>query len=1295
LQSVNLSLSPSVTLPASRSLYGTRLFVISSFGIHRYKEVSTMKKYSILTTILVLVSSSVVFAGELPQRILMDRPTGAPLLEIPHFDRIDTSLHQDGVARVIVRLTPPADLVDGFAVESRIKERSAVTRQRAAISRKQIQVLGRVSQKHGARAKRFDFVPFMALEVNPDEFLALTSSPDIDFIQEDVPVPPTLMDSVPLIGGIGGTFSGASGAGQVVAILDSGVDRNHPFLAGKVIEEACYSTTDTFYPATTLCPNGLSSMIGSGAAALCGAGGCYHGTHVAGIAAGANAGFSGVAKDAAIIAIQVFSKFTSTTYCGATVPCVMSFTSDQISAMNRVYDLRNTYSIAAVNLSLGGDSSSGYCDSTNAAQKSAIDTLRGVGIATVIASGNSSSSSSISEPACISTAISVGATTKSDVVASYSNSAAILNLLAPGSSIYSSMPGTGYAYLSGTSMATPHVTGAWAVLKSAKPTATVTEVLNALTATGVSIRDTRNTLVKPRIKLDAAVTYLVPPPPPTVVSTDPGEGATGVPVTSSIKATFNTALKADTITSATFTVNNGVIGSITYDAATYTATFTPSVSLSPATTYTATITTGVTDAAGTPLAAGKSWSFTTQPTKILSVASVNPSGGVSVTVNPTDIAGAGTGSTLFTRTYLQGTVVSLTAAANVGGNVFNAWTGCDSFSGTVCSVTLTADRTVSATYVVPTTTVTVQTSPVGLEFSADGSPGTAPHTFTWEVGSSHPLATVSLQTATSGARYSFVSWSDGGALAHTVTIPAVATTYTANFAVVPPLVITSTAPPATATVGTGYSATFTVTGGIAPYTWQVLSGTLPEGLSLSSSGVLSGTPTSAGSFTFTVQARDSVGTVADTVPLTVTVTPAVTRINVAVAANGGVATASSVYNVNYPVAAVNNSDRKGVKWGAGGGWNDSTNTIYPDWVQVTFNGHKSIDEIDVFTLQDNYTTPVEPTTALTFSKYGITAFDVQYWDGSAWVTVPGGNITGNNLVWRTVTFPAVTTDRIRVMVNASRSGYSRITEIEAYGAATDGVNVPPTVTLTAPANGASYTAPATITLTATAADSDGTVAGVEFYNGATLLSTATTAPYSFTWAPVAVGTYILTAKAIDNLGAATTSTAVTITVAAPAATGTNVALAANGGVATASSVYNANYPIVSVNNGDRKGLKWGAGGGWNDSTNNIYPDWVQITFIEQKNINEIDVFTLQDNYPAPLEPTTGLTFTKYGITAFDVQYWDGAIWVTVPGGSITGNNLVWRTVTFPVVVTDRVRVLVKGSLAGYSRITEIEAYTGK
>ena len=90
---------------------------------------------------------------------------------------------------------------------------------------------------------------------------------------------------------------------------------------------------------------------------------------------------------------------------------------------------------------------------------------------------------------------------------------------------------------------------------------------------------------------------------------------------------------------------------------------------------------------------------------------------------------------------------------------------------------------------------------------------------------------------------------------------------------------------------------------------------------------------------------------------------------------------------------------------------------------------------------------------------------------------------------------------------------------------------PPSVTLTAPANNAVFTAPATISLTATAsANNGGSISKVEFYQGTTLLGTATTSPYAYTWTNVAAGSYTLTAKAYDNTNAATTSSGNNITV---------------------------------------------------------------------------------------------------------------------------------------------------------------------
>ena len=151
---------------------------------------------------------------------------------------------------------------------------------------------------------------------------------------------------------------------------------------------------------------------------------------------------------------------------------------------------------------------------------------------------------------------------------------------------------------------------------------------------------------------------------------------------------------------------------------------------------------------------------------------------------------------------------------------------------------------------------------------------------------------------------------------------------------------------------------------------------------------------------------------------------------------------SSSYSSGFPAAAVNEGERKGLNWCSGCGWNDATSGAYPDWLEIAFTGAKTITEVDIFTVQDSYSAPVAPTPALTFSAYGITAFQVQTWNGTAWITVPGGAVTGNNHVWSTVSFAGITTTKIRVSIASALAGYSRITEIEAYQAPGTGITAP-------------------------------------------------------------------------------------------------------------------------------------------------------------------------------------------------------------------------------------------------------------
>jgi Tfp pilus tip-associated adhesin PilY1 len=151
----------------------------------------------------------------------------------------------------------------------------------------------------------------------------------------------------------------------------------------------------------------------------------------------------------------------------------------------------------------------------------------------------------------------------------------------------------------------------------------------------------------------------------------------------------------------------------------------------------------------------------------------------------------------------------------------------------------------------------------------------------------------------------------------------------------------------------------------------------------------------------------------------------------------------------------------------------------------------------------------------------------------------------------------------------------------------------------------------------------------------------------------------------------------------------NVALASNGGVAQASSYYNSSYGPGAVINGDRAGVGWGSGGGWNSACcGNTFPDWLQINFNGQKSITQAIVYSVQDTYWAPIEPTDTMTFNNYGLVDFSIQGWDGSGWVTL--ATVTGNNLVKRTVNFSAYATDRIRIYITRTADGWSRATEVE-----
>ncbi len=390
------------------------------------------------------------------------------------------------------------------------------------ISTRAEQILHKLNGKGYHINHTYSTIPYLALDVSLEALITLKKQTEVLSIIEDKPSPlpetwredaaseisqPQLNASRKIVGAEDAWSLGYTGKGWYVAILDTGFRKSHEFFAGKNSVEQCFSVLKD-------CPNGQSSMSGPGAAAHL-EDRFDHGTQVTGIVLGNNKkNIYGIAKDADIIAVQIFSYIPEWDDVG-------SYYSDQVKGLEFVYQIRNQYKIASVNMSFGGlDQYHTPCDAENESQKDALDNLKAVGIAPVAAAGNQVGGESIcagiTDPACISSAVSVGATTPEDTEARFSYySSALLDLFAPGQGIVSSAGNndTSYESGSGTSMATPHVAGAWAILKQFNANLSVNNALKALKENGTLIKS-RCGSSKPRINIGTTIMSLLSLAPP-------------------------------------------------------------------------------------------------------------------------------------------------------------------------------------------------------------------------------------------------------------------------------------------------------------------------------------------------------------------------------------------------------------------------------------------------------------------------------------------------------------------------------------------------------------------------------------------------------------------------------------------------------------------------------------------------------------------------------------------------------------------------------------------------------------
>lgn len=397
-------------------------------------------------------------------------------------------------------------------------------------------------------------------------------------------------------------------ADTVVAVIDTGVDINHPELYGntwKNPDETAGNGVDDDSNGYVDDVNGWDFFRNENTV-YDAADGDTHGTHVAGTIAaeGNTAGVVGVNWKAQIMPLKFLGPQGGST-------------ANAIKALD--YAVKEGAKIS--NNSWGGGSYS-------QALKDALTNADSAGHLFVAAAGNGgadkvgdNNDSTPHYPASYDNqnVVAVAATDSKDALASFSNyGETSVDLAAPGVYTYSTLPDNTYGYKSGTSMATPHVSGVAALIKSKDSNLDDAGVKTKLLGS-VDKKGNLSGKVASGGRLNAATTLGIDVTSPTVTSTRPSSGATGVARSTNVTATFSEAIAPASLTTTTFTlVKDGTttpIGAtVTLSSDGKTATLDPSSNLSSRTTYKVTVkggASGVMDLAKNALAADKSWTFKT------------------------------------------------------------------------------------------------------------------------------------------------------------------------------------------------------------------------------------------------------------------------------------------------------------------------------------------------------------------------------------------------------------------------------------------------------------------------------------------------------------------------------------------------------------------------------------------------------------------------------------------------------------------------------------------------------------
>jgi subtilisin family serine protease len=907
----------------------------------------------------------------------------------------------------------------------------------------------------------------------------------------------------------------ATGARTVlVGVVDTGVDYSHPDLAANVWSAPAQFTVNVGGRSIT-CPAGTHGF--NAITYKCDPfDDHFHGTHVSGTigAVGNNAlGVVGVNWLANIIGL----KFLDSSGSGSVA--------DAINAIEFGIQAKATLGAAAnirvlSNSWAGSGFSQALLDEITRANQN--DMLF------VAAAGNSSSNNDLTPtyPAAyaVPNVVAVAATDNQDGLASFSNyGPTTVHLGAPGVKVLSTVPGGAYDSFSGTSMATPHVSGSAALLLtrcSLNTSALKTLILGSVDPIP-SLAG--RTITGGRLNLARAVAGCGPAgnAAPTVTLTAPAVDAT-IPAPGPLMLTANAFDIDGSVAQVAFYAGTSLIGTVT--ALPYQMDWTNVLVGNYSITAVAVDNNGATTTSAATMV------------HVLPGPTSTPFGGTAATIPGTVEAenfndgGKGVGYLDNTPGNQGGayraTDVDMTPTADIGGGYMVSFIEPGEWLAYSVSVSATAEYTLESRVASSGTGGIYHVEVDGFDVTG---PITVPNTGGWDTWQTiltpgitmtagpHMVRAVFDMRGGSGwfGNLNYMRWVVPG---HN-TPPTVSLTSPANGATytVPTIPLAATASDADGNVAQ-----------VSFYNGESLIGT-----DLTPPYTLSWTNVPIGTYTLTAVATDELGatTTSGAVTVHVVQSPPSTPFGGTPAAIPGLVEAENFDDGGEGIA-------------------------YHDTTPGNTGGKYRTTDVDIDSTSDSGGGYVIGWVAATESlKYTVSATVSANYTFAARVASPGGggsfhveidgaNATGALVVpntggwqtWQTMTLAGIPISAgahvLRVVFD-SNGGGGYVGNFNYFVWTVPGVDIPPSITLVSPAAGATYTAPATIALSANASDIDGTVTQVGFYNGASLIGTDVTAPYTLSWSNVPAGSYRLTAIATDNGGAIATSMPIDITVVTP------------------------------------------------------------------------------------------------------------------------------------------------------------------